>query len=295
MAPVHGVVLLSIAMSADSLAGDEQYMTLLPSLIMAAWYHKKLAPELTAMSAEQISGQARQFASREYLHALYKGDRMAPEERTKVVADLARLTGLSKAFIVNNNLRITLDRFNGELMRDQHRGLSNSDARVSGFMPGAGGGGRGGGGRGGFGAAVSAAIDFNLSNLAGGFQTAYEAYLRRELTFNGNSNGIFYLSSGGVGAFTSTGSDDASLAAAFARNPNLRLFVGVNYFDLNAPFYATEFTLAHLNVSPEVRAHNITVSHFEAGQMTYIHNKALVKLQGDLARFLNQAASPAGK
>ena len=27
------------------------------------------------MSAEQISGQARQFASREYLHALYKGDR----------------------------------------------------------------------------------------------------------------------------------------------------------------------------------------------------------------------------
>ncbi len=60
------------------------------------------------MSAEQIAGQARQFASREYLHALYKGDRMTAEERTKAVADLARLTGLSKAFIMNNNLRITL-------------------------------------------------------------------------------------------------------------------------------------------------------------------------------------------
>jgi carboxypeptidase C (cathepsin A) len=293
--PVHGMVLLSMTMSADALAGDEQYMTLLPSLIMAAWHHKKLAPELAAMSAEQISGQARQFASREYLHALYKGDRMTPEERTKVVADLARLTGLSKAFIANNDLRITLDRFSSELMRDQHRGLSNSDARVTGFIPAAAGGrGGGGGGRGGFGAAPSA-IDFNLSNLAGGFQTAYEAYLRSELTFSGNSNGIFYLSSGGVGAFTSTGSDEASLAAAFARNPNLRLFVGVNYFDLNAPFYATEFTLAHLNVSPEVRAHNITVSHFEAGQMTYVDNQALAKLQGDLARFVNQAASPAGK
>ena len=55
--------------------------------------------------------------------------------------------------------------------------------------------------------------------------------------------------------------------------------MGVNYYDLSAPFYATEFTLAHLNVSPEVRAHNITVSHFEAGQMTYVDNKALVKLQ----------------
>jgi carboxypeptidase C (cathepsin A) len=283
--PVHGVALLSMTLSADALAGDEQYLTLLPSLVMSAWYHKKLAPELTAMSAEQISGQARQFASREYLHALYKGDRMTAEERTRAVANLSRLTGLSKAFIVNNNLRITLDRFNNELMRDQHRGLSNSDARVSGFVPPASGGGRGGGG---FGAVVSVPpIDFNQYNLAGAFQTAYEAYLRSELTFNGNGNGIFYLSSGGVGTFTSTGNDDASLSAAFARNPNLRLFVGVNYYDLNAPFYATEFVLAHLNVSPEVRAHNITVSHFEAGQMTYADNKALVKLQADLARFIN--------
>lgn len=287
--PVQGVVLLSMTMSADAVAGDEQYITLLPSLVMAAWHHKKLSPELTAMSAEQISGQARQFTSREYLRALYKGDRMSPEERTKVVGNLSRLTGLSKAFIANNNLRITLDRFNTELMREQHRGLSNSDARVSGFVPAT-----AGGGRGNFGAPPRA-IDFNLSNLGGGFQTAFETYLRRELTFNGNRNGIFYLSSGGVGAFTSTGTDDASLSAAFARNPNLRLFVGVNYFDLNAPFYAAEFTLAHLNVSPEVRAHNITVSHFAAGQMAYVDDKALAKLHGDLARFVTEAISPARK
>jgi carboxypeptidase C (cathepsin A) len=292
--PVSGVVLLSMTTAPDALAGDAQYMTLLPSLIMSSWYNKKLAPELTAMSAEQISGQARQFASREYLHALYKGDRMTAEERTKAVANMARLTGLSKAFIVNNDLRVTAERFNTELLRDQHRGLSNSDVRVTGFIPGAGGGGRGGGGGGGFGGGP-AAIDFNLSNLAGGFQTAYETYLRRELTFNGNSNGVFYLSSGGIGAFTSTGNDDASLSGAFARNPNLRLFVGVSYYDLNAPFYATEFTLAHLNVSPEVRAHNITVSHFEAGQMAYVDNKALVKLHGDLVRFVNEATAPAHK
>jgi carboxypeptidase C (cathepsin A) len=285
--PVHGVILLSMTTSADALAGDAQYITLLPSLTMAAWHLKKLSPEMTAMSAEQISGQARQFASREYLHALYKGDRMSPDERAKAIADISRMTGLSKAFIVNNDLRISLERFNSELLRDQHRGLANSDARVTGFVPPAAGGGRGG--RGGFGAAMVTAVDFNLSNLAGGFQTAYEGYLRHELNFNGNPNGIFYLSSGGIGAFNSTGSDDTSLAGAFARNPNLRLFVGVSYYDLNAPFYATEFTLAHLNVSPEVRAHNITVSHFEAGSMTYVDSKALAKLQGDLARFINGA------
>jgi carboxypeptidase C (cathepsin A) len=291
--PITGVVLLSMTMTPDAEAGDEQYMTLLPSLIMASWNHKKLTPELNAMSAEQISGQARQFASREYLHALYKGDRMTAEEHAKVVAGIARLTGLSKAFIINNDLRITAERFNTELLRDQHRGLSTSDTRVTGFIPAAAGG-RGGGG-GGFGGGAASAIDFNLSNLAGGFQTAYETYLRHELTFTGNSNGIFYLSSGGIGAFTSTGNDDASLSGAFVRNANLRLFVGVNYYDLSAPFYATEFTLAHLNVSPEVRAHNITVSHYEAGQMTYVDNKALAKLHSDLARFVTDTTSPSHK
>jgi len=141
------------------------------------------------------------------------------------------LTGLSKAFVINNNLRITLDRFNAELLRDQRRGLSNSDARVTGYTAAA-----GGGGRGGFGGGAMGAIDYNLGGLASGFLTSYEAYLRRDLSFTGNANAIFYLLSGGVSSYTSTGNDDASLAGAFARNPNLRLYVAANYFDLNECF-----------------------------------------------------------
>jgi carboxypeptidase C (cathepsin A) len=286
--PVAGVVLLSMTPAADALAGDAQYITLLPSIIMASWYHKKLGPELQSLGAEQIAEQARQFAAREYLHALYKGDRMTAEERTRVIANLARLTGLSKSFIVNNNLRITLERFNSELLRDQRRALANSDARVTGYVPAPGGGGRGGRG----GGASAVALDYNQSRLAGGFLAAYENYLRRELGFTGSS-GIFYLLSGGIGTFTATGSDDASLAGAFVRNPRMRLFVGVNFFDLNAPFYATEFTLAHLNVAPEVRAHNIKAGYYEAGQMPYLDNKALARLRNDLAGFINEATSPA--
>jgi carboxypeptidase C (cathepsin A) len=280
--PVRGVVLLSTTLSADALAGDTQYLTLLPSLTMAAWYHKKLSPELNAESAEQIAGQARQFASREYLHALYKGDRMTVDERAKAIADLSRLTGIPKAVVVSNNLRIPLDRFNSALLGEQHRGFSNSDARVTGFVPTPAFGGRGGGGRG-FGAPPPP-IDFNLSKLAGGFLTSYQGYLQSDLSFHGN--GIYYLTGGGVGTFTSTGNDETSLANAFARNPDLRLFVAVNYYDLTAPFYTTEFTLAHLNVSPEVRAHNITVSHYEAGQMPYMDAKASAKLQKDLSSFI---------
>jgi hypothetical protein len=181
-------------------------------------------------------------------------------------------------------------------MREQHRGLANSDARVTGFVAGGGGrgfGGGGGGGRGGF--ATAPPVDFNESNLAGGFEAAYDAYLRRELTFTPAGNAIFYLSSGGIGTFTSTGNDDQSLSGAFARNPDMRLFVAIDYYDLKTPFYATEYTLAHLNVAPEVRAHNIMVGHFEAGQMAYVDNKALPKLQGELAGFITEATAPAHK
>jgi carboxypeptidase C (cathepsin A) len=286
--PVRGVVLLSMTLSPDAVAGDAQYLTLLPSLVMSAWVHEKLATDLSSMSVEQISAQARQFASRAYLHSLYKGDRMTAEERSKTIAEVARLTGVSKEFVANNDLRISSERFSTELMRGQHRGLSNSDVRVTGFLASAGGG-RGGGG------AAAAPIDFNESNRAGGFEAAYDSYLRRELGFTPNSNAIFYLSNGGIGAFTSTGDDDVSLSGAFVRNPQMRLFVGVDYFSLSAPFYATEFTLAHLNVAPEVRARNITVSHFEAGQMAYVDNKALTKLQAELARFLTEAIAPAHK
>jgi hypothetical protein len=240
------------------------------------------------MTAEQIEGQARQFASREYLHALYKGDRMTAEERTKAVADLARLTGLSKQFVINNELRITLDRYNGEIMHDQHMGLAKSDSRVTGYMGMGGGGGRGGGGGGGgFGRGGANAVDFAMSKISGTFATSYTEYLRKELTFTPRKDGIFYLSSGGVNGFTSTGNDDASLSAAFIRNPELKLFVGIDLFDLGSPFYATEYTLAHLDVSPEVRAHNITVTHQEAGAMAYLDGKALAKLSKELGSFVS--------
>jgi len=216
---------------------------------------------------------------------------MTAEERTKAIADFSRLTGLSKSFIQNNDLRVTLERYNSELMHDQHRTLSRSDARVDGFTPSAGGG-RGGGGGGGRGFGGGAPpVDFNLTAISGPFAASYETYLRHELNFTGAKEAIFYLSSGGIGTFTATGNEDSSLAGAFARNPKLHLFVGINYFDLGLPFYAAEYSLAHLDVSPEVRAHNITVSHQEAGAMAYVDSKSLTKLEHDLSGFLAQATA----
>ncbi len=286
--PVAGVVLLSMQPSADSIAGDEQFITMLPSQILAAWHHKKLTPELQAQSVEKVAELARQFASRQYLHALYQGDRMLPEDRAKVVAELVRLTGMSKTFIVSNNLRLPADRFNAELLREERRGLASSDARIAGHVPAP-----AGGGRGGFGGGAQAAIDFRHFGIAGGFQSAYEAYLKRELTATGIPGSVLYLSGGGVGTYTATGNSETSLSAAFARNPRLRLFVAMNLFDLGVPFYAAEFTVAHMNVAPEIRTRNITIRQYEAGQMPYLDARARTALRDDLSRFLTETAAAA--
>jgi carboxypeptidase C (cathepsin A) len=286
--PVAGIALLSITPSADSIAGDEQYITLLPSQVLAAWHHKKLSPDLQALGVDQIAEQARAFAAREYLHALYKGDRMTADERTRVVGNLSRLTGLSKAFVLNNDLRVSLDRFSAELLRDQHRAIAVSDVRVSGFLPGT-----TGGGRGGFGGGAGPGVDYAQYNVGAGFLAAYETYLRRELNVTTTPGSVFYLSGGGVGSYASTGSDEASLAAAFVRNPRLRVFVGMSLFDLAVPFYAADFTVAHLNVAPEVHSRNIALGHYEAGQMPYMDSRARAKLRGDLAKFITETAAAA--
>jgi carboxypeptidase C (cathepsin A) len=286
---VTGVLLLSMTPSADSTAGDAGHLTLLPSLALASWAHKKLGPELQGLGADALAEEVRRFASCEYLHALFKGHRMTAEERSKAAAGLVRFTGLPELFIVSNELRVPLDRYLPELLRSERKALAPSDARVTGFVPPSGGG---RGGFGGFAGFAAAATDYNRIYLASGFQAAYEAYLKRELGFTGGA-GVYYLDGGGVGTFTSTGNDDAGLSTALVRNPRLRVFAVLNYFDLTAPFYALEFTLAHIGLSPEARARNLTVGHYAAGRMAYLDPQAAPKLRADLAQFIQDAASAA--
>jgi len=283
--PVNGVAILSTAPASDATAGDEEYMTLLPSEIMTSWYHKKLAGDLQSLSAAQMADRARQFASREYLHALYQGDRMTDAERSKVLADMAHLTGLPQSFLSNNDLRVTKERYDAELLRGQHEELTPSDSRFAAYLR-PGGGGRGG--RGGFGAAPAApAADAHQELMANGFLSAYEQYLRQDLKFS--NPGIYYVQQGGTSPWTAAVSDDLSLANAFDRDPKMQVFLGFDYFDLNSPFYAAEFTLAHLQAPESTLAHNVTTAYFPAGAMAYTDAAALSALHSDLSKFIQKA------
>src|SRR6185295_4520025 len=74
---LNGVVLLS-AVGFGEWGSDDRTIFFLPTLVASAWYHKRLSPELQALSVDKVAQQAREFAHGDYASALEKGDQLPP-------------------------------------------------------------------------------------------------------------------------------------------------------------------------------------------------------------------------
>ena len=68
----------------------------------------------------------------------------------------------------------------------------------------------------------------------------------------------------------------------------MKIFVASGYYDMATPYYATEYTLAAMNLEPALRK-NITTNYYEAGHMMYIEKTSLRKLKEDAARFIQSS------
>jgi len=49
-----------------------------------------------------------------------------------------------------------------------------------------------------------------------------------------------------------------------AKNPYMKVFVASGYYDMATPYFATEYTLSHLELHPSLRG-NISTGEYEAG------------------------------
>jgi carboxypeptidase C (cathepsin A) len=81
-------------------------------------------------------------------------------------------------------------------------------------------------------------------------------------------------------------SDD--LRAAFAKNPYMKVFVASGYYDLATPYYATLYTLSHMNLDPEVKP-NIRLEEYPTGHMIYIDYAAMLQLKDHVSSFIKDA------
>src|SRR6266545_4629537 len=279
---LNGIVLISTIMNFETTdfasGNDLAYVMFLPSYAATAWYHKKLPRDLQSKSVQKVVAEAEEWAANDYTLALEKGDRLTSQERQEVVSKLSHYTGLDAKFIDNANMRVSLNFFRKELLRDEKRSIGRLDARFKGYDS----------------SYVTAGPDFDASEAAirPPYTSTFNNYVRSELNYKSDLE--YYILGGGITSpwnwGTNNGYVDTSLALrnALAKNPYLKVFVAMGYYDMATPYFAVDYTLHHISLDP-VLLKNFSTAHYEAGHMMYIDEKSLVKLRADVGKFIEES------
>ena len=279
---LNGIVLVSSVLQFQTLeqerGNDVAYTLFFPTYTATAFYHKKLPSNLMQDLGKTLK-EAEAFAENEYAPALAKGSRLASKERQNIIAKIARYTGLDPKFIDNNNLRIEQDKFCKELLRDNKKIVGRLDSRIIGTDGEHG--------------AENTQFDPSMTAIRPPYTALLNQYVRTDLNYK--TDLTYYILGGGIKTpwdFNLRGQGyvdtSVSLRSAFQKNPYMKVFVASGYYDLATPYFATEYTLDHLGVEPEIRA-GIQTHYYEAGHMMYIEVGSLAKLKNDVANFLGSA------
>ncbi|MBZ0280151.1 MAG: peptidase S10 [Anaerolineae bacterium] len=277
----NGVMMISTIMNFQTArfdrGNDLPYALFLPTYTATAWYHQKLPKDLQKHPLRKVLAEAAAWAEGDYTAALMKGDRLTETERQTVIEKLMRYTGVEARFIDHSNLRIEIFRFCKELLRDEKRTVGRLDSRFKGIDA----------------LAVTEKPDFDPSLIAitPPYTAMMNQYVRTELNYETDveyqalSFEVNRAWEWGDGAYPDT---SEALRSAFAKNPYMKLFVAMGYYDLATPYFATEYSLNHMDIDSTLKA-NIHTADYEAGHMLYLDVTCLAKLKTDADAFIQAA------
>jgi len=276
---LNGVILVSAALNFQTLDDDPGndlcYIVFLPSYTAAAWYHKKLDPELQKQDLKKTLREVEDFAIGEYATALLQGDKLDPKQRAAIIDKLSRYTGLSKQFIDLANLRVCQARFSKELLRLQRRSVGRFDSRFLGIENEA--------------CSNATSYDPSAEAVFGVYTAAFNAYVREDLKWDRDAEykvlaNVWPWNYGKAASNKYLDVTD-NLRNAMTRNPALRVYVGSGIYDLATPYFGTDYTFDHLGLDPSLRK-NVQKGYYEAGHMMYIHFPSLERFKDEVGDFI---------
>jgi carboxypeptidase C (cathepsin A) len=259
--------------------GDWAYVLYLPTEAATAWYHHKANPRPADLTA--FLNEVQDFAGGQYLHALEQGDQLSSSERDDVVRKLHQYLGLSESYIRSSNLRIPYYMYDKQLMRDQNIVLGRYDSRYATYGVDR----------------MSDFPDWDPSDV--GMNSAvvseWNRYVHDDLHYN--TNMMYRPTAYGpiLGAkwdMHHNGDDPPAnvvpdLAAAMSQNPHLQVFFGNGYYDFATPYFATWYTVQHLDIAPALTK-NITWGAYPSGHMVYLNPSARIEFKRDLDRWYDK-------
>ncbi len=275
---LNGILLISTVLNFQTLrfdvGNDLPYQLFLPTYAATAWYHQQLSDDLQQRPLREFLDEVEAFVRLDYMPALLKGDVLAANERARIAEQIARYTGTSPAYVEHADLRLEIFRFTKELLRRERRTVGRLDSRFTAVDRDA--------------AGEKFEFDPSYALIQGPFTAMLNHYVRAELGFE--SDLPYEILTGRVQPWDYGEHQNQyvnvaeTLRQEISRNPHLRVFVANGYYDLATPYAATEYTFNHLQLDAALRD-NITLAHYAAGHMIYIHEPSLVELRQDLLDF----------
>jgi carboxypeptidase C (cathepsin A) len=287
----NGVIFISMILNYQTSAIDRNNMLIhagndlpfavyLPTYAATAWYHERLPEKHQKKALRDFLNEVEEFALGEYWSALAQGDGIEESRRERIAEILGEYTGLDAEFIDHYDLRIPIMRFCKELLRDRKRTVGRIDSRFVGIDR--------------VSAGDNIEADPSIDATGGVAASALNEYLRGELGFE--TDDVYEIMSMEVnkawdyedfkGRYVDT---SESLREVLSRSRGTKVLVANGYYDLATPHFATEYTLSHMGLDPEVRE-NVELTYYEAGHMMYIHQPSLKQLASDLREFVGETS-----
>ncbi len=234
--------------------------------------------------------EVRTFARGPYAAALAKGDDLAPDEEASVAATLSDMTGLSVDYLRRVKLRIDMEAFRRELLKDKVEVIGRFDGRF--IAPDS--------VRAATGAFDPATDDPATQGVSSAYLSTFQDYLAGDLCYTSDTPYLplnnmtvepawdWHHKAPGFDDVQTTPNTALDLAAAMRFNPQMKLLSMNGLYDLATPFFATENDLAHMLLTPTLKA-NVHLTYYASGHMTYVDAKALHAMKADLAKFYASA------
>ena len=287
---INGVALMSSILDFTPLlpGQDQANIDNLPTYASIALYHGRARTQATR---DAFLRDVRAFARGPYAAALAKGDDLSPDEEASVVATLSDMTGLPVDYLRRVKLRIDMESFRRELLKDKVEVIGRFDGRFVAADSV----------RAATGAFDPATDDPATQGVSSAYLSTFQDYLAGDLGYTSDQPYLplnnmtvepawdWHHKAPGFDDVQTTPNTALDLAAAMRFNPQMKVLSMNGLYDLATPFFATENDLAHMLLTPPLKA-NIRLAYYESGHMTYVDAKALHALKADLARFYAEAA-----
>lgn len=261
---------------------DPYHIGMVPTFAAAAqWFHKAGR----GVDVDRWFEDAEDFAQGSYASALLQGDRLTPREELRVAKRYAQLSGLSLDFVRAHHLRVELDDFRRELLRDEGKVLGRYDTRFTSTAPTA------------LQRSTEAFEGEDAADAAieSALYAAFRSHVRSKLNYRGPANYLLdnWVQVGlswdmrndmpGVGP-TPIANVTLDIAQALRFNPTMKLAILGGRYDAATPFWNVEHSIATLHLPGELRS-RIEFHRYGCGHMAYIDGPSLHALSADMHAF----------